>query len=153
MEVAKKQWGFAGVMMSDWFATHDALGSANGGMDLEMPTGMFFNRRNLLPAIEQGKISKEAIDDKVRRILRLAARFGWLDQEQRDTSIPRYNQQGRQAAHQGAREGIVLLKNEHNLLPLDRNRVKTIAVIGPNAYPGVFTGGGSGSVAPFAGVS
>src|SRR5215213_11252415 len=81
-EVAKHEWGFDGIMMSDWTATYDAVAAANGGLDLEMPSGKFLNRQNLLPAIEQGKVSVATIDDKVRRILRTAVRFGWLDREQ-----------------------------------------------------------------------
>ncbi|HEX8774141.1 MAG TPA: glycoside hydrolase family 3 C-terminal domain-containing protein [Pyrinomonadaceae bacterium] len=152
-DIAKKEWGFDGIMMSDWTSTYDALAAANGGLDLEMPSGKFLNRQNLLPAIEQGKVSVATIDDKVRRILRTAVRFGWLDREQTDFSIPRYNPQGRRVALEGARESLVLLKNEGNLLPLDRRKTKSIAVIGPNAYPAVPVGGGSGRVEPFAATS
>jgi beta-glucosidase len=152
-EVAKNQWRFQGIIMSDWGATHDALGAANGGLDLEMPFGQFLNRKNLLPAVEQGRVSASTIDDKVRRLLRLAVQFGWLDHEQLDLSIPRYNQQGRLAALEGACEGMVLLKNEGGLLPLDRKKVKTIAVIGPDAFPAIPTAGGSGNVPPFSSVS
>lgn len=152
-DIAKNEWGFGGVMMSDWFATYDGVAAANNGMDLEMPSGAFMNRKTLLPAVEQGKVSVATIDDKVRRILRTAARFGWLDRDQTDYSIPRLNQQGREAALQSARESMVLLKNENNLLPLDRSKIKTIAVIGPNAYPAMPIGGGSARVEPFASVS
>ncbi|MFN2532459.1 MAG: glycoside hydrolase family 3 protein, partial [Pyrinomonadaceae bacterium] len=68
-DVAKKEWGFAGIMMSDWSATYDGVAAANGGLDLEMPFGAFMNRKTLLPAIQQGKVSVATIDDKVRRIL------------------------------------------------------------------------------------
>ena len=87
---------------------------------------------------------RETIDDKVRRLLRTAIRFGWTEREQADRSIPLYNQHGRNAALQGAREGTVLLKNDGALLPIDATRVKTIAVIGPMAHPGAPVGGGSG---------
>src|SRR6202171_4733943 len=90
-EVAKKEWGFAGIMMSDWFSTYDGVAAANGGLDLEMPSGAFMNRQTLLPAIQQGIVSVATIDDKVRRILRTAIHFGWLDRDQTDWSIPRYN--------------------------------------------------------------
>ena len=83
-DVAKKEWGFDGIMMSDWVATYDGVAAANGGLDLEMPSGAFMNRRILLPAIEQGKVSVATIDDKVRRILRTAIQFGWLDRNQSD---------------------------------------------------------------------
>src|SRR5438045_7285118 len=141
--IAKKQWGFDGIMMSDWTSTYDALAAANGGLDLEMPSGVFLNRKNLEPAIQQGKVSVATIDDKVGRILRTAVRFGWLDRDQIDYSIPRFNVQGRQVALQSAREGMVLLKNDSNLLPLDKTKIKSIAVIGPDAYPAVADGGGS----------
>ena len=149
-EVAKKEWGFTGVMMSDWFATYDGVAAANGGLDLEMPSGAFMNRKTLMPAIQQGKVSVATIDDKVRRILRTAIQFGWLDRDQTDVSVPRYNQQGRQAALQAAMEGMVLLKNEGHLLPLNRTRIKSIALIGPDGYPAVPVGGGSARVEPFA---
>src|SRR5437868_11983041 len=111
-DVAKKEWGFDGIMMSDWTSTYDAIAAANGGLDLEMPSGVFMNRKNLEPAIQQGKVSVVTIDDKIRRILRTAVRFGWLDRDQTDYSIPRFNMQGRQVALQSAREGMVLLKND-----------------------------------------
>jgi beta-glucosidase len=118
-----------------------------------MPAGLNMNRQNLLPAIEQGKVTAATIDDKVRRILRTAARFGWLDRDQTDLSVPRFNQQGRRVALEAAREGVVLLKNEGGLLPLERSKARTVAVIGPGAYPAVPIGGGSGRVEPFAAVS
>lgn len=152
-EIAKGEWGFDGIMMSDWDSTYDAVAAANGGLDLEMPWGKFLNKEKLLPAIKEGSVSISTIDDKVRRILRTAARFGWLDRDQTDASIPRLNQQGRRVALEGARESLVLLKNEGNLLPLDKAKVKSILVVGPDAYPAVPTGGGSARVEPFAAVS
>jgi beta-glucosidase len=152
-DIAKKEWGFKGIMMSDWDATYDAVGAANGGLDLEMPSGKFMNRDLLLPAIHAGKVSEATIDDKVRRILRTAIRFGWLDRDQTETSISRLNVEGQQVALEGARAGMVLLKNDGNLLPLDKSKIKTIAVIGPDAYPAQPVGGGSGAVQPFVAVS
>jgi len=152
-DVAKKEWGFDGVMMSDWFATYDGVEAANAGQDLEMPFGAHMNQQILKPAIEQGRVSVATIDDKVRRILSTAVRFGWLDRDQRDWSIPRYNQMGRQVALDAARQGIVLLKNERGLLPLNKQKIRSILVVGPNAYPAVPVGGGSGRVEPFAAIS
>jgi len=152
-DVAKNEWGFRGIMMSDWSSTYDGVAAANGGLDLEMPSGAFMNRQTLLPAIQQGKVSVATIDDKVRRILRTAIRFGWLDRDQTDVSIPRYNQQGRRVALETARESLVLLKNERSLLPLDKARIKSVAIIGPDAYPAVPVGGGSGRVEPFVATS
>jgi beta-glucosidase len=153
VEIAKQQWGFDGVMMSDWTATHDGIAAANGGLDLEMPFGVYMNEKTLLPAVKEGKVKEPVIDNKIRRLLRVGYRFGWMDHDPLDNGIPRYNQQGRQAALQGAREGIVLLKNQGNLLPLDPAKVKTIAVIGPDAFPAIPTAGGSGQVPTYSDVS
>jgi beta-glucosidase len=152
-DIAKKEWGFQGIMMSDWVATYDGVAAANGGLDLEMPSGDYMNRATLLPAIKSGKVSEATIDDKVRRILRTAIQLGWMDRDQTDTSIPRLNAEGRQVALEAIRSGIVLLKNEGNVLPLDKGRIKSIAVVGPDVYPGQPVGGGSGEVRPFAAVS
>jgi beta-glucosidase len=152
-EVAKKDWGFDGVMMSDWSATYDAIAAANGGLDLEMPSGKFMNRDTLLPAIQGGKVTQQTIDEHVRRILRAAIRFGFLDHEQPDANIPLLNPEGQKIALEAAQESFVLLKNEGNVLPLNKNNIKTIAVIGPDAYPAQADGGGSAHVQPFHSVS
>jgi beta-glucosidase len=153
IDLAKREWGFEGIMMSDWVSTYDALGIANGGLDLEMPSGKYFNREAILPLIQQGKVSAATIDDKVRRILRVAVEFGWLDRDQTDPSISLYNLEGRQVALEAARESMVLLKNEGNVLPMSKSDAKTILLVGPDAYPAVPVGGGSAGVEPFAGVS
>jgi beta-glucosidase len=152
-DVLKKDWGFRGILMSDWGATHDAIAAANSGLDSEMPGGEFMNAQTLLPAIREGKVTVATIDDKVRRILRVAEEFGFLNHEQEDLSIPLYNPPSEQVALESSVESMVLLKNQGPLLPLDLSRVHTIAVIGPNAYPAVVTAGGSGNVDPFAPVS
>jgi beta-glucosidase len=152
-QIVKKEWGFDGIIMSDWGATYDGVAAANGGLDLEMPSGRFMNRATLVPAIKEGKVSTSVIDDKIRRILRKAIEFGFLDRDQTDLSFPLYSQQARQIALDAARGSIVLLKNDGGLLPLDRSRVKSIAVIGPTAYPTPPVGGGSGQVQPFSTVS
>jgi beta-glucosidase len=151
-DVAKKEWGFSGVVMSDWISTYDAVGAANGGLDVEMPSGEQLNREKLLPAIQAGRVSVATIDDKVRRVLRTAVRFGWLEREAVDLSVPRYNRQGREVALQNAREAMVLLKNEGGLLPFG-TQVKSILVVGPTAHPAVLGGGGSSQMQPFTSVS
>ncbi|MGB6545318.1 MAG: glycoside hydrolase family 3 C-terminal domain-containing protein [Candidatus Acidiferrales bacterium] len=152
-DILKKEWGFQGVLMSDWDATYDGVAAANAGLDLEMPSGKFMTRQTLEPAIQQGQVSEATIDDKVRRILRDAVRFSWLDRDQLDSSIPRYNQQGREVALQAAREAMVLLKNDGGVLPLDKTAIHSIAIIGPDAYPAVPDGGGSAHVEPFHAIS
>jgi beta-glucosidase len=152
-DVLKKEWGFDGLIMSDWSGTYDGVEAANAGQDLEMPSGLHMNQQTLKPAIKQGKVSMATIDDKVRRILRTALRFGWFDRDQIALSIPRYNLQGRQVALNSARESITLLKNDRGLLPLDKSKIKSILIVGPNAYPAVHVGGGSADVQPFAAIS
>jgi beta-glucosidase len=152
-DLVRKKWGFNGVMMSDWVATYDGVAAANGGMDLEMPTGAYMNRKNLLPAIQDGRVSVATIDEKIRHILETAGRFGWLDRDQMDISLSTYNGENHAVALDLAREDIVLLKNEGKLLPLEKSAVKSILVVGPDAYPGVAVGGGSAGVKPFSLVS
>jgi len=152
-EILKTEWGFDGILMSDWGATHDGTAAANGGLDLEMPSPTFMNKNTLTPALKQGKITVATLDDKVRRILRKAIEFGFFDQAQTDSDIPLYSQEGREVALEEARSGMVLLKNSGNLLPLNESKLKTIAVIGPDAYPAVITGGGSAETKPFNAVS
>ena len=151
--VLKKEWGFDGILMSDWGATHDGIAVANAGLDLEMPSAAFMNKHTLMPAIQSGQVPLAAIDDKVRRILRKAIQFGYYDREQTDASVPGYSQEGREVALEEARNGMVLLKNERRLLPLDKRKIKTIAVLGPDAYPAVIGGGGSSLTKPFNSVS
>ena len=67
-EIMRKEWGFKGIMMSDWDATYDAVGAANGGLDIEEPTGKFMNNANLGPAIKAGKVSEATIDEKATAI-------------------------------------------------------------------------------------
>jgi len=152
-DIARKQWGFDGVMMSDWVATYDALAAANGGLDLEMPTGRFMNSKNLLPAVQNGSLKEEVIDEKIRHILQTAERFGWLDREQVDTNLSKYNQENHVTALDAARESIVLLKNDRQSLPLDKHKIKSILVVGPDAYPAQPVGGGSGAAIAYSPVS
>jgi beta-glucosidase len=152
-DLLKQEWGFQGILMSDWTSTYDAVAAANGGLDIEMPSGKHLNREALLPAIQQGLVSVATIDDKVRRILRVAIEFRWLDREQTDLAISRYNREGDQVALRAAREGAVLLKNGGNLLPLKKDAVKSVLVVGPDAYPAVPVGGGSARAVPFEAVS
>ena len=149
IDVLKKDWGFKGVLMSDWDATYDGTAAANGGLDVEEPTGKFMNQKNLLPAIQAGTVKEATIDEKVRRVLETAASYGWLDRDQMDSSISYTDSRNMAAALDSAREGVVLLKNDGNLLPLNKASVKTILVVGPDAYPGVAVGGGSAGVVPF----
>ena len=148
-QILKKEWGFDGILMSDWGATYDGIAAALGGLDLEMPSGKHMNRKTLIPAVKSGKVPESLIDDKVRRILRKIISMGFLDRPQEMPSIPAYDAESVAAAHSIAGEGIVLLKNERGALPLERSKVRSIAVLGPMAHPAVWGGGGSAFTTPF----
>ncbi|MDE3181450.1 MAG: glycoside hydrolase family 3 C-terminal domain-containing protein [Acidobacteriota bacterium] len=152
-EILKKDWGFRGIVMSDWDATYNGVAAANNGLDLEMPSPRFMNERTLLPAIQSGQVTEATIDDKVRRILRVALEFGFINHNQQDLNIPLYNEQSREAALKSAEEGMVLLKNKGGILPLDLSKIHSVAIIGPDAYPAEASAGGSAHVTPFAAIS
>jgi beta-glucosidase len=153
LEIAKKEWGFRGPIVSDWLATYHAVAAANNGLDLEMPFGIFMNANRLLPAIQAGTVQEATIDDKVRRLLRNDVRFGWLDRPQLDASVSRFNEPGRTVALRSATEAMVLLKNEGHLLPLTPKPGLRIALIGPDAYPTIPVAGGSAGVKPYEAIS
>ena len=147
-EILKQEWGFAGVAVSDWGGCHSTVEAANAGLDLEMPgPGYHLNAEKLGPAIRDGQVAADVIDDKVRRILRMIDRAGLFD----DTPAPpgaASTPEHQALARQLAQESLVLLKNDDALLPLQKDRLKRIAVIGPNAAVARVGGGGSSTVAP-----
>ena len=149
IDVLRKDWHFDGVLMSDWDATYDGIAAANGGLDIEMPTGKFMSRATLEAAVKSGKVTEATIDEKIRHLLTTADSFGWLDRTQTDPMISYVDATAQAAALDSARESAVLLKNEGGLLPLDKSQIKTILVVGPDAWPGVPVGGGSAGVVPF----
>lgn len=153
LTVLKGDWGFRGILMSDWDATYDGIAAANNGLDLEMPSPRFMNAQTLLPAIKDGAVKESTIDDKVLRILRAELRYGFTDRPQFDPADSTYSVADRPVALQGALESITLLKNEGHILPLDPSRIKTIAIFGPDAWPAVPGGGGSSEATAFDPVS
>ncbi len=146
-DILKGEWGFEGVVMSDWTSTYDEVAAANAGLDLEMPWPRYLNPEKLTPAIEKGLVSEDVIDDKIRRQLRLAFCFGWMDNDQKDTTIPEDDPTSVETALEVARQSCVLLKNQNNLLPLEG--ASKIAVLGYQADPAVICGGGSAYTKPF----
>ena len=120
-DILKNEWGFPGFVVSDWGAVHSTVPTANAGLDVEMPSGRYLNPDSLLPAVRAGKVSMATIDDKVRRLLRTIIWAGLLDGSDKDRGSMD-TKEHRQLAADVAREGIVLLKNERNLLPFSANR-------------------------------
>lgn len=147
-EVLRNQWGFNGMVMSDWGSTHHCIPAVKSGLDLEMAGGEKMNPTDLAYYLRTGDITMDMIDEKVRHILRILIAFGFKDGVQEDKSIPLDNPASVETALNVAREGIVLLKNEKNILPLNPKKYKHIVVTGKNAH-GYVKGGGSGGVVPF----
>ena len=147
-EVLKKEWGFTGFVMSDYDAIHNGVNAYLAGCDLDLPKSQFLKSSTLEPLIKSGMLPESDLDDKVTRILREVISFGFLDRQQLDSSTPLDNLQSEQAALDTAREGIVLLKNDGNLLPLQQGRVRSVAVVGPAALGAPPTGFGSSTVTP-----
>ena len=143
----KKEWGFKNLVMSDWGAVHSSIPVAIGGLDLEMPTGKFLNKETLQGAIDSGIIPLAIIDDKVKRILTVIFKLGLYDNKEREENSSLINSaENRKVANETSQASIVLLKNDQNILPLDKEKIKTIAVIGPNAASARTGGGGSAFV-------
>jgi len=143
----KKEWGFKNLVMSDWSAVHSSIPVAEGGLDLEMPTGVFLNKETLRGALNSGEIPQSTIDDKVKRILTVIFKLGLFDKPVLEENNALINSpENRKVAYETSKASIVLLKNDQNILPLDKEKMKTVAVIGPNAEVARTGGGGSAYV-------
>ena len=149
-EVLRRRWGFDGVVMSDWFAARSTEDSARAAMDLVMPGPGGPWGDALVQAVRAGAIDEATIDDKVLRIVRLAGRVGALQGKPRRPA-PRYGaDEVAWVVRRVAAAGFVLARNQRGLLPLDRSRLRRVAVIGPNAASARTLGGGSATVfAPY----
>ena len=150
-DIPKTDWGWDGAIISDWGGTHETEGAVNGGLDIEMPGGeRNYLGKPYLEGLKSGKYDLKTLDDKVKRVLRLIYRTtidSTLNKGEANT-VAHQN-----IARKAAQESIVLLKNEDNILPINVAKIKSIAVIGPNAnmqhsMDGVRGSGGSGSVNP-----
>ncbi|KGJ93114.1 glycoside hydrolase family 3 C-terminal domain-containing protein [Colwellia psychrerythraea] len=149
MDILKGEWGFDGVLLTDWNVDINTYDAAMNGLDLEMGTNVesyddYFLAQPLLKQIRTGKIPEAVLDDKVRRVLRLQHRIGMMD----ESRLPgeRNTDEHRQIARKIANQGVVLLKNDNNILPLVKPLIKNILVIGPNADKKHGQGGGSSEV-------
>lgn len=144
-QVLKNDFGFKGFVISDWGATHSTVQAALAGLDMEQPAANFFGDP-LKAAVQSGQVPESRLDDMVHRILRAEFAVGLFDKPHaRQVPDPAA---GYRVAQQIAERGSVLLKNEHNILPLESRRVKSIAIIGSHADAGVLSGGGSAQVDP-----
>lgn len=155
-KILKGEWQFDGVTISDWGGTHDTEQAIKNGLDMEFGTwtnGLTAGASNAydnyymafpyLKMIKEGKVGTKELDDKVRRVLRLIYRT----EMNRNRPWGSLNTEAHyEAARRIAQEGIVLLKNENNVLPINLNQAKKIAVVGENAVKMMTVGGGSSSL-------
>ena len=155
-DILRDEWGFDGVVVSDWGGVHNTEQAIHNGMDLEFGSwtnGLSAGTRNAydnyylafpyLKLIKEGKVGTKELDEKVSNVLRLIFRTS-MDPHKPFGSLgsPEHGQAGREIAE----EGIVLLQNNGNVLPIDLNKAKKIAVIGENAIKMMTVGGGSSSL-------
>jgi beta-glucosidase len=148
IDILEREWSFDGVVVSDWFATKETAGPANGGLDLEMPGPPRFFGEALVLAVKDGRVPEAEVDRKARRVLRLIERSGAaegdVERSEQAVDAPEH----RALARQLAIESAVLLRNEGELLPLRREALRSLAVVGPNAAATSALGGGSARVLP-----
>ena len=146
-DVLEKEWGYDGVLVSDWSAISDTKLAAEAGMDIEMFVtdnfDEYFFANPLIKAVKEGEIKEELIDEKVRKILKLMYRLNMFSDERKSGEYNSF--ESRRKTLDIARESVILLKNEENLLPLSK-KVKKVAVIGQNANIRHCEGGGSAEV-------
>lgn len=143
--VLKGEWGFDGLVMSDWFATQSTAASANGGLDLVMPGPGGPWEDKLVAAVEAGEVSETTVDQHVRRLLRLAARVGAFGERSWPTDLPAPDSpRRREQLRRFAAGGMTVLTNS-GVLPLADERV---ALIGRHAIETVAQGGGSAGLRP-----
>ncbi len=146
--ILREKWGYDGLLMSDWFGTYTENVPA-GGLDLEMPgPARWMNKERVQQALDQGDLTPEALDEKVRRVLHAIERCGAFDQPPQAEERGEDRSDHRTLIREAARETIVLLRNQGGLLPLDSAKVKTIALIGELARWPNAMGGGSSRVTP-----
>ena len=139
-QILKKEWGFKGLVMSDWGGTHSSVKAAMNGLDVEMGSARIaFFGQPLLDSVKAGLVPIEVINDKVKRILRVRFSVEPVSESQSGgiVSTPEHGE----IAYQIASQSIVLLKNKDHLLPLDLNKVRKMAIIGDNATHKLASGG------------
>jgi beta-glucosidase len=144
-DVLKKTWNFRGFVVSDWGGTHSTVKASAAGLDHEEPLDDFFGEK-LKKAVQDGKVPQEELDDHVRRILRSEFASGIIDYPVKKSVVDVAG--GLEIARRMAEQSTVLLKNDGGVLPLDRTRLRSIAVIGANADTSMISGGGSAQVDP-----
>lgn len=147
-DILRNEWGFEGLVMSDWFGTKSTAAAVNAGLDLEMPGPPVWRGEKLLQAFRAGEVDEATIDRSVRRLLRIIVKSGAFENPEDRPEQAVDKPEHRALARQAAAEGIVLLKNDGNILPLSTDKIRSLAIIGPNAKVARIMGGGSSHVNP-----
>jgi len=147
-DVLKKEWKFPGFVLSDWGGTHSTEKASAAGLDNEEP-GHFWFSDKYKAAVDAGKIPQAELDDHVHRILRSMFAAGVIDFPRQRVVVDPFA--GFEVARKIEEGSIVLLKNEHNALPLDAAKIRTVAVIGAHSDVGMISGSGSAQVDPIGG--
>ncbi|MCL6654636.1 glycosyl hydrolase [Agrobacterium rubi] len=145
-DVLRKEWGFDGIVMSDWFGSHSTAATVNAGLDLEMPGPSRDRGEKLVNAVENGEVKAETVREAARRILTLLERVGAFETAPDLTESSLDLPEDRALIRQIGAEGAVLLKN-NGVLPLAKTTLDSIAVLGPNAAEARVMGGGSAQIA------
>ena len=140
-DVLRDEWGFDGIVMTDWGAISERVESLKAGCELEMPSSRGVRDREIVKAVKSGELDESVLDESVRRLL------GWIAKSYDNKVLPYDKQEHHRLAVDIAEEGAVLLKNTDDVLPLGRN--EDVVVIGPSAIHPRFQGGGSSKVNPY----
>lgn len=138
-QILRKDWGFKGMVISDWGGTHSTVGSVTAGLNVEMPSQDYMGQA-LLDSVKAGIVSEKVIDERVREILRVRLVIEPVPADKANKEVTGKPEQAR-ISYEVATNSIVLLKNQGGLLPIDLKKVKTIAVIGDNADKTMANGG------------
>ncbi|MFI1733933.1 beta-glucosidase [Streptomyces acidicola] len=151
LAIVKEEWGFDGVVVSDYFALKETVGPALAGLDLEMPGPAIHYGVRLAEAVERGEVPRARLDDAVERLLRLARRVGGIEGVHRqvaagDAYVP--HEQAQETLVRAAAASFVMVRNEDTLLPLDPAGMRRLAVIGPNAGRPCYQGATFGRIRP-----
>ena len=144
-DVLKDEWKFKGFVLSDWGGTHSTVKASAAGLDNEEPLDEFYGDK-LKQAVQSGQVPMAQLDDHARRMLRSEFASGIVDSPNGKAVVD--VEGGFEVARRLAEQSTVLLKNSNGILPLDRTKVQSIAIIGSHADMGMISGGGSAQVDP-----
>ncbi|KAF2128277.1 glycoside hydrolase family 3 protein [Dothidotthia symphoricarpi CBS 119687] len=145
--ILREEWGFQGLVMSDWHGLYSTTGPIRAGLDLEMPGPSQWRGKNLAHSLLADRLTNRALDNCVRNVLKMVKGAARSNIQVDAPERPLNREQDRELLRRAAAESIVLMKNNNNILPLDPTR--SIAVIGPNAAIAAYRGGRIAHLRPY----